>query len=112
MKKVKKFFGIDKFGRVAHVRELEKDVWGKVTGKDAAEAADESNRQAILQQQQADSSRAAALQAQENMAINARQNLSQENVAQVVAGGTADEVVSNKRKRRASGLASTLGLSE
>jgi len=76
------------------------------------------SKAALEAQRQADETQRKALQAQENMRVNFAQNLSQDNTAQVVAGGTADALgldeTETQKKRRTSGagLASTLGLTE
>lgn len=54
-----------------------------------------------------------ARQAQENMQQNFAADLKQENIGQVIAGGTADVVGEDtlkKKKNASTGLASTLGI--
>lgn len=85
---------------------------GAAAQQEAAMA--EASRAAAETARQTEASRQAAQRAQQDMEANFRADLSGDNKATVVAGGSADALGaatdSTKRKRAVGGLASTLGL--
>ena len=90
---------------------------GKLFGGDGgatAAATQQAAAQADATAREIERQRQAQIQAQNDMQANFSANLQGENKATVVAGGTADALGvgddATRRRRQASGLASTLGL--
>lgn len=102
-KKVKKLTkSITKVAKSVTGLNLAKDVFGDITGANAAEAA--------AKRQEAEQSRIAA--AQQNLERNLAVDLTNQNSAEVIAGGSAAESSDDRRKRRrgSGALSSTLGI--
>lgn len=89
-------------------------LFGMGGGDDGAAAAEQARKEAEAKQQQLEQQRAANQAQLEAINRNAAKDLTQENRAQIVAGGSADIVGQAqddaRRRRIAGGLSSALGI--